>query len=328
MKQEILKILRCPKTKQKLKIEGKVFKNGEFYSGTLVSADGKNNYPVRNGIPRFVPISNYADNFGMQWNKFRQTQLDSFSGQIISANRFWLATGWNPKDLKGKWILDAGCGSGRFAEIALLSGAKVVALDYSSAVDACLKNLKHHKNLYVIQGDIFNLPFAEKSFPYIYSLGVLQHTPNVSKAFASLPPLISSGGQLCVDFYWKRLKTILHFKYLLRPITKRIPQDKLFSFIKLVIPFLLPVSQFLGKIPFIGKGLKRLIPIADYSGIFPLNDNQLKEWALLDTFDWFSPQYDNPQTKKEVLNMFNFAGIKEIEIFHAGHLVGRGRKIS
>ena len=37
-----------------------------------------------------------------------------------------------------------------FAEIALSSGANVVALDYSSAVNACYLNLKEHPNLHVV----------------------------------------------------------------------------------------------------------------------------------------------------------------------------------
>jgi len=52
--------------------------------------------------------------------------------------------------MKGKWVLDAGCGSGRFAEIALATGANVVALDYSSAIDACWNNLKENPNLYIV----------------------------------------------------------------------------------------------------------------------------------------------------------------------------------
>jgi len=28
------------------------------------------------GIPRFVPAANYAGSFGMQWNRFRDVQLD------------------------------------------------------------------------------------------------------------------------------------------------------------------------------------------------------------------------------------------------------------
>jgi ubiquinone/menaquinone biosynthesis C-methylase UbiE len=100
--------------------------------------------------------------------------------------------------MNGKWVLDVGCGSGRFAEVALSSGAHVVALDYSSAVDACYTNLRHHENLHVIQGDIYSLPFAPSTFSFVYSLGVLQHTPDVAKAFATLPPIVSGGGaSLC-----------------------------------------------------------------------------------------------------------------------------------
>ena len=76
----------------------------------------------------------------MQWNYFSKTQLDSHSGFPISSDRFWKATGWKPEHLKDQWVLDIGCGSGRFAEIALKAGAKLVALDYSNAVESNYKN--------------------------------------------------------------------------------------------------------------------------------------------------------------------------------------------
>lgn len=196
MKHELIQHLRCPQTGKRLDWEGATgaANDSELLEGWLVTEDGHNRYPVRNGIPRFVPESNYADNFGMQWNHFAKTQLDSHSGHSISADRFWLATSWNPDEMNGKWVLDVGCGSGRFAEVALSSGAHVVALDYSSAVDACYTNLRHHGNLHVIQGDIYSLPFAPNTFSFVYSLGVLQHTPDVAKAFAALPPIVSGGG--------------------------------------------------------------------------------------------------------------------------------------
>ena len=68
---------------------------------------------------------------------FRQIQFNSHSGLPISSDRFWLATDWSPADLKAQWVLDEGCCAGRFAEVALKAGAKLVALDYSSAVDPC-----------------------------------------------------------------------------------------------------------------------------------------------------------------------------------------------
>jgi SAM-dependent methyltransferase len=317
----LLDLLRCPESKQKLRLDSD--KQGNH---NLVSLDGKYKYPVINDIPRFVSSSNYADNFGMQWNHFAKTQLDSYTNLPISADRFWKATAWNPAEMRDKWVLDVGCGSGRFAEIALSSGAYVVALDYSGAVDACWDNLKHNSRLYVVQGDIYALPFAPESFDFVYSLGVLQHTPNVAKAYASLPPMARVGGKICVDYYEKSFKSKLLPKYWLRPITKSMPKQKLFGILERWVPALLKLSITLGRIPKYGNYLKRFIPVANYEGILPLNNEQLLEWALLDTFDWLSPTYDNPQTASTVLRWMEQAGLHELEVLKAGHLVARGIK--
>jgi SAM-dependent methyltransferase len=323
---ELIDILRCPRTGERLKLDEARGSGERIESGTLVTVTSGHRYPIRNFIPRFVPASNYADNFGMQWNRFRQTQLDSHSGQPVSANRFWRATGWRPADLEGKWVLDIGCGAGRFAEIALGAGAKLIALDYSSAVDACYANLRHLPNLHVIQGDVYALPLPKAFFPYVYSLGVLQHTPDVERAFNALPAMVAPGGQLCVDYYWKRIRTMLHLKYLLRPITKRMPQQRLFSMLEASVPVMLPISRTLRRVPGVGRVLQRLVPVADYTGVYGLDEKQLHEWALLDTFDMLAPEYDNPQTEPTVRHWFERDGFLDVETFHEGHLVARGRK--
>ncbi len=329
MKPEVLSRLRCPKSGQPLSLESDTATQsagGEIESGWLVSADGQHRYPIRGGIPRFVPESNYADNFGMQWNHFAKTQFDSHSGHPISVERFWKATAWRPEDLRGQWVLDVGCGSGRFAEVALAAGAQVVALDYSSAVDACYANLRHHPNLHVVQGDIYALPFAPDSFPFVYSLGVLQNTPDVARAFAALPPMLAGGGRLCVDYYEKTFKSRLLPKYWLRPITKRIPKPRLFASLERLVPVMLPISRALARVPVVGKLLKRVVPVANYDGIYPLTEPQLLEWALLDTFDMLAPAYDQPQTAATARRWLEQAGLREIEVLKAGHLVGRGTK--
>lgn len=321
---EFITLLRCPVTSQQLHLEQIVI-DGKTES-QLISEDGMYRYPVVSGIPRFVPATNYADNFGMQWNRFRKTQLDSHSGYPISADRYWKATGWNPSEMKGKWVLDAGCGAGRFAEVALCTGAHVVALDYSSAVDACKDNLGSHPNLHVVQGNIYALPFAREKFDFVYSLGVLQHTPSVEAAFAALPPMVKCGGRLCVDYYWRRFRTLMHAKYLLRPFTKGMAQDRLFALLERYVPAMLATSRTLARVPLVGPALKRIVPVADYTGIFPLSGQQLQEWALLDTFDMLAPVYDNPQTADTVGKWFREAGFEDVEVLHAGHLVARGRK--
>ncbi len=326
MKIELLELLRCPATGQRLTLVAGGNDEHVIESAWLVSEDGHQRYLVCNGIPRFVPESNYADNFGMQWNHFRQTQLDSHSGLPISSDRFWLATNWTPADLKDQWVLDVGCGAGRFAEVALKAGAKLVALDYSSAVDACHANLKHHPNLHVVQGDIYALPFALGAFQLVYSLGVLQHTPDVAKAFAALPPMVCGGGQLCVDYYEKSWKSIFHLKYWLRPLSKRLPKTALFSLLQKAIPVLLPLSRLLGGVPLVGRLFKRLVPVVNYYGTLQLTTQQHLEWSLLDTFDWLAPQYDQPQTGSTARHWMEQVGMNNIEVLKAGHLVARGTK--
>jgi SAM-dependent methyltransferase len=326
MRTELLAILRCPQTGQPLVLQEAHYADGQIQSGWLIAQDGQHRYPIRDAIPRFVPKSNYADNFGMQWNKFRQTQLDSHSGHPISASRFWKATGWRPEEIFGQWVLDAGCGAGRFAEVALQAGAKVVALDYSSAVDACYANLGHHPNLHIVQGDIHTPPFLRGWFPFIYSLGVLQHTPDPAKAFAALLPMVVGGGRLCVDFYQKSWRSRLLPKYWLRPLTKRLPKARLFAILESLVPALLPLSRQLARIPVLGGGLRRLVPVANYVGTLPLSENQHLEWSLLDTFDWLAPEFDHPQTPETLQRWLDAAGLEQTEVLKAGHLVGRGKK--
>jgi ubiquinone/menaquinone biosynthesis C-methylase UbiE len=296
--------------------------------GTLSCASCGLTYPIVNFVPRFVSSDNYASNFGLQWNHFRQTQLDSQSGLPISRNRLMRQVGWSPDDFAGKTVLDVGCGTGRFAEVALSCGASVVAVDYSSAVDACWSNLKAHPELNVVQADLYALPFPLGCFDLVYCLGVLQHTPDVRRSFAALPPLVAEGGLLVVDSYLRSFKSLCHSRYVLRMVTRHMRPETLFPLVQRMTPWLLTISRLVGRLPALGVYLKRMVPVANYEGAYPLSEKQLVEWATLDTYDWLSPRYDQPQTPATLRRWFEEAGLADIEVFLADHLTGRGRRKS
>ncbi len=50
----------------------------------------------------------------------------------------------------------------------------------------------------IFQADVFKLPFAPQSFDYIYSIGVLHHTPDCEQAFKGLPRLLKPGGRIAI----------------------------------------------------------------------------------------------------------------------------------
>ena len=293
--------------------------------GSFRCAGCQSVFQIRHGLPRFVPASNYAESFGFQWNLHAQTQLDSHSGLPISHDRLWTAVGGRA-NLSGQQVLEAGSGAGRFTEVLVASGANVVSFDYSIAVDANAKNQKEKlpKNLRLFQGDIFNIPLHQASFDKVICLGVIQHTPDPERAFRSLAKYVRPGGQLVIDVYAGNAVARLNWKYLLRPILRRMKKETLYRFIELITPPLVPVARFLRRIA--GRFGARLVPIVEYShlGLAPELNVQ---WAILDTFDMYSPAHDHPQTIKSVTRWFSQEGYVDVDVRRGlNGIVGAGRR--
>jgi len=266
----------------------------------------------------------YANSFGFQWNLHRKTQLDSYSGLPITRDRLFSVTQWN-EDLRGQRILEAGSGAGRFTEILLKTGAMLYSFDYSEAVDANFANNGRNSNLALFQGDIFHIPLPPASFDKVMCLGVLQHTPEPERAFGSLAAMVRPGGELVIDVYANTLIARLQWYYLLRPITRRMDKDKLYRLIFNWAPRLIPLARFLRAIA--GRAGARLVPIAEYSH-YGLSPEINKEWAVLDTFDMYSPAHDHPQSMATVQRWFETAGFTEVTVRRGPNgVVGKGRRV-
>lgn len=255
-----------------------------------------NIFPVVNAIPRFVERENYANSFGMQWNLFSDTQIDKLNKSKITEERFYKNTRMTNKQLSGKNILEVGSGAGRFTEVLLKTGGNIFSIDYSNAVEANYKN-NGVNDFFLAQASVYELPFKVESFDFVFCFGVIQHTPDVEKSFASMLPFLKRGGQVAIDVYAKKFATKFHTKYWFRPLTKKMNHQKLLNLIRWYVPKWFPFSTALLKIPYAGKFLAQIIPIVNYSKQFPeLSKKQLIEWAILDTFDMLSPEFDNPQS--------------------------------
>ena len=304
MKNDILSFVVCPLCKGPLSLSDETFKGKFIYTGFLECKHCGESYPIVKYIPRFVKLNNYADSFGKQWNDYKRVQLDKFSKTQISKDRFYSITEWSPEELTSKKVLDIGCGAGRFSQIALDTGATVVAFDLSSSVDACLGNLREYENLHVVQADIFNMPFKKGMFDYVFSIGVLQHTPDPLLALETILKDSAKGTKLAFWIYGRTFKSVFRGKHILRPILKHLPIARLETTVKTMVDLCAPMAKFFLKIPFLGRIALRGFPIAcaHLQGL-PIKDEDLKNWIMLDTFDMYSPKYDKPQRSKRVLDI-------------------------
>jgi 2-polyprenyl-3-methyl-5-hydroxy-6-metoxy-1,4-benzoquinol methylase len=314
MKRILLEILACPKCLGAITAipDG----TNEIVEGRLDCQSCSAQYPVNNGIPRFIEPDNYASSFGYQWNLFRKEQIDSHNGTDLSAKRFWSETGWTKEELKGKWLLDAGCGAGRFVDVASTTEAQVVGVDISNAIDAAQENLKGRENVHFVQASIYELPFRKEIFDGCYCIGVIQHTPNPEKTLRSLAEMVKKDGKIAVTIYDnRRWYTKLFSKYWLRPVTKRMPQESLLKIIKAIMPVAFPLTDVLFRLPLLGKSFMFIIPVANYVHEKQLSREQRYSWAVLDTFDMLSPQFDSPMKEAEVSKILSESGINEITRF-------------
>lgn len=310
MKLSALDLLRCPACRSVLTPEIDVQNGAEVKHGQLSCAACRASFSIVDSIPRFVETDSYTQAFSFEWNVHRTTQLDSVNGRTDSEDRFARTLGFPLSQLEGKVVLDVGCGTGRFAEVALKYGATVVGVDLSLAVDAAFKNVGAHPRMHIIQADVFRLPLRLDTFDLIYSLGVLHHTPDCRKAFEQLPPYLKPAGTVAITVYTGSNKYYVSATNFWRRWTPGLPKRVLYALCHIAIPL-----YYLYRIP----GLRQV-----GMGIFPINMDRDWRWRVLDTFDCYSPTYQSFHSYPEVFEWFEKAGLRGIRIVEpAVTVIGR-----
>jgi SAM-dependent methyltransferase len=314
MKESLIPLLVCPECRRDLGVRGDHEREaGEIRSASLACENG-HEFLVEEWIPRFVPRVNYASSFGLQWNRFSRTQLDLVTLAPISRTRFFEETRW-PEHLPGEMILEVGAGAGRFTPHAAGTGATVVAVDYSDAIDAARRNNTSWVNVHYLQADLRKLPLRPGQFDKIYCLGVLQHTPAPEASFRSLLPALRHGGEIVFDVYRLSWKTLFTGKYYLRPITTRVRPEDLLRYVAAYVRLMYPLLGILHRVSRrMARVVAKIFGIADYRGLFDIPMERLYEMSVLDTFDALSPAHDHPQTLASVRKWLLTAGLVDADV--------------
>ncbi|OFW06401.1 MAG: hypothetical protein A3I61_19810 [Acidobacteria bacterium RIFCSPLOWO2_02_FULL_68_18] len=255
---------------------------------------------VRSGIPRFVDDDGYVKSFSFEWQKHARTQLDSASAVARSERDFQSRLDRPLEWLNGKLVLDAGCGMGRYAEVAARYGATVVGLDFSFAIDVARANLSGWPNVQLVQADLTRPPFARETFDLVYSFGVLHHTPNAEQSFLAAADLVKPGGVMAMFVYSSYNKAFVYSSDFWRRLTTKLPYQLLYWLCGASVPL-----YYLYSLPVIGLIGKSCLPISMESDW---------RWRWLDTFDWYSPRFQSKHTHAEVASWFLRAGFDQLFI--------------
>jgi ubiquinone/menaquinone biosynthesis C-methylase UbiE len=100
------------------------------------------------------------------------------------------------EDLKGKTLLDAGCGTGLFTTKAVERGADVTSIDIAPKLVEITK--RKNPSVTAIAASIMELPFENNSFDIVISSDVIEHTPEPYVSTKEMIRVLKPGGQLCI----------------------------------------------------------------------------------------------------------------------------------
>lgn len=319
MRAFLIPLLDCPECRSgALTLQDQRKEGEDIVSGELHCACGAV-YPVINGVPRFLKeyrldlsshgnpaASQVQKRFEYQWKRWGRDEV-IFGRKKEESRQFFSdfsGSPIQPEYLKGKVTLDAGCGHGRFAQIMAEYGAFSVGLDLGDGVEIARWRVKDYPNASVVQGNIMSPPFRKDIFDYIWSNGVIHHTPDTRKAFSRLAELTKRGGYVDIWVYPKKSLAWEITQKTIRSVTTRLPARVLELFCYAAVPLLSVVPTF-------------------SNTRFP--KNSWRECAQV-IFDWYAPEHQTHHTNEEVVGWYGEEGFGSIEVLDLPVAVS-GKKI-
>lgn len=260
----------------------------------------KREYPVKDGIARFVEDDKYTRSFSIEWKRHATTQFDSVNNWSASEEKLQRLFPFPLEQLRGKLVLDAGVGSGRLSEVLLEHGARVVGIDLSYAIETARDNLAKYPDCALAQGDLLSLPLKEGVFDVVMCVGVLHHTPDPKRAFMEIARRVKPGGLIAINLYAAYNKAFVESTKFFRRVARALPTEAVWYSSYAAIPL-----SYLYKIPWLG-GIGR--------NVLPIGQGPSWRWIHLDTFDWYSPHHVSFHTHGEVQEWFDEAGFEQTHV--------------
>ena len=268
-----------------------------------VVCDEGHRFPIVDEIPRLLPSSEGSDarsirvSFSGEWAELRHGQ-DRPWGQDLDTRRAIALRelDCSPEWLRGRRVLDAGCGAGKLSLILAEWGAEVVAADISSSVGEARRAIagRDHGRIDFVQADLNRPPFRPGSVDVIFSGGVLHHNADTRKSLEALLGLLAPGGTIYVWLY-RPLPGLAHK---LRAGVRRV-----------IVPLPSPVQRAVFR-PWAAQSLlrQRLRVATGREKGEPLSYRE----RLITLLDHYTPRYRWEHTPNEVRDWYEEIGLIDV----------------
>ena len=266
---------------------------------------------MQNAIERTNADRRTIDSFGMEWSAFDQAPLSQDEADRIFQSYF----GIFPFDMlapepKG---FDCGCGSGRWAKFVAPKVKFLACVDPSEAALAVAqRNLSGLDNLSFHCASANDMPLADSSQDFGYSLGVLHHIPDTELAMKGCVSKLKSGAYFLVYLYYRFDNRPLWFRALWRLSD--------------------PVRRSISRLPF---RLKKIVtdgiaytvywPLARSAKAFEAAGLDARHWPLhayrnlsmytlrTDALDRFGTRLEQRFSRQEIEDMMRRCGLADIK---------------
>jgi ubiquinone/menaquinone biosynthesis C-methylase UbiE len=252
-----------------------------------------------------------VEGFGEEWSRFDQTGMPENELNEQFARYFAVFPFESlPENAAG---FDLGCGSGRWAKVMAGKVGHLHCIDASAeALAVAKKNLAQAANVEFHHATVAEIPLADDSMDFGYSLGVLHHIPDTAEGIRSCVRKIKRGAPFLVYLYYAFDNRPAWFRavWKISEVFRRSISALPFGLKKTVTDLIAALVYF---------PLAKAAALLEKSGVpvenFPLSVYRLHSFYTMrtDALDRFGTRLEQRFTRAEIAAMMTAAGLENIK---------------
>ena len=269
-----------------------------------------------------------VEGFGEEWSRFDQTGMPE-TELNEQFDRYFAVFPFDslPETAEG---FDLGCGSGRWAKVMARKVGRLHCIDASAeALAVAKKNLAQTANVEFHHATVAEIPLADDSMDFGYSLGVLHHIPDTAEGIRSCVRKIKRSAPFLVYLYYAFDNRPAWFRavWKISEVFRRAISKLPFGLKKIVtdgiaVAVYFPLAKIAGLLEKLGADVES----------FPLSVYRHHSFYTMrtDALDRFGTRLEQRFTRAEITAMMQSAGLENIRFsdgFPYWCAVGRKKKV-